>query len=91
MHLYYGAKNAEANPVTQEIETWKNNFPNLTIHLVYSDSGDGYIQDVFEKEMANLNGGRSGVLLCGQRDMCERVTSLMTQAGVSADRILLNF
>ena len=91
MHLYYGVRNAEASPVMQDIGEWQNDFPNLAVRVVYSEDGGGYIQDILEKERPEIDGRHTGVLLCGQRDMCERVTRCMTDAGVSQDRILLNF
>lgn len=90
--LYYGVQNVEATPIQQELENWKNNFPNLHIRVVYSDDGAGYIQDILQKEVEELDTpSQSGVILCGQRDMCERITDYMTQLGVDPDCILLNF
>ena len=90
VHLYYGVRNAEASPVMQDIEEWQNDFPNLTVRVVYSED-EGYIQDIFKKERPEVDGRHTGVLLCGQRDMCESITQCMMDAGVPKDRILLNF
>jgi NAD(P)H-flavin reductase len=62
---------------------------------VFSSGSKRYVQTVLEEEIrAGLIKGvesKTGVLLCGQKDMCTAVTALLTDAGVSKERILLNF
>jgi len=48
------------------------------------------LQDVFAKEPKNLENPESvGVLLCGQKDMCQAVTDMLKERGVQ--QIMLNF
>ena len=62
---------------------------------VFSSDSKRYVQTVLEEELKAglIKGAESkvGVLLCGQKDMCTAVSALLTEAGVSKDRILLNF
>lgn len=62
---------------------------------MFSSDGKRYVQSALEEELrADLIKGaesKVGVLLCGQKDMCNAITALLTEAGVSKDRILLNF
>lgn len=63
----------------------------MTIRLVYSDEQRAYVQDVFRTSENDVDGERTGVILCGQRDMCESVSEQMIQKGVDPNRLLLNF
>ena len=62
---------------------------------MFSNDGKRYVQSALEEELRAglIKGAESkvGVLLCGQKDMCTEITALLTEAGVSKDRILLNF
>lgn len=63
---------------------------------VFSDNGKQYVQAALEAQLkAGLipagSEARVGVLLCGHKDMCNTVTTLLTEHGVSKDKILLNF
>lgn len=91
MQLYYGVQNPEASPVKDTLENWGNNYRNVSVRMVYSDDGKGYIQDVFKAGVTEVDSERSGVVLCGQREMCESISEQMRAFGVPSARILLNF
>ena len=49
-----------------------------------------HTQDAFAKDPKKLEDpAGTGVLLCGQKDMCQTVTSLLKEQGVQ--QIMLNF
>jgi ferredoxin-NADP reductase len=50
-----------------------------------------YIQDVLEAESAPSDPAATAALLCGHKDMCQKVTALLTGRGVPAEKVLLNF
>ena len=62
---------------------------------MFSGDSKRYVQTALQDELKNglVKGSESrvGVLLCGHKDMCNSVTALLEGAGVSKDRILLNF
>eukprot|EP00210_Caulerpa_lentillifera_P005276 g5041.t1 len=89
--LFYGVRNEAECPVRSELEEWKNNLPSLDITVVYSEATGEYIQDVFTKLDLNFDPLKTGVILCGQREMCETITEFVKHRGVSSDHILLNF
>eukprot|EP00803_Ostreobium_quekettii_P008613 evm.model.scf_199.1 EVM.evm.TU.scf_199.1 scf_199:7126-10460(+) len=87
--LYYGAVDREAMAYVDKLPEWES--LGVQVVPVYSSSGVGYVQDVFDKE--NLLGSPDdvGVVLCGQKEMCQAVTEMMEGAGVDPGRIILNF
>lgn len=60
---------------------------------VFSSDGNGYVQDTFADEKENLltSPESTGVVLCGQKEMCQAVTEMMTTSGVDNEKIILNF
>lgn len=56
-----------------------------------SSAAGGYVQDVFAKDKGISEGGATGVLLCGQKEMCNAIKELVAAEGVEADKVLLNF
>lgn len=89
--MFYGVRNEADCPVSADLQQWKNNFPTLEITVVYSEETGEYIQDAFKKLEPDFDPVKTGVILCGQREMCETVTQFVKDCGVSEDRILLNF
>jgi len=49
------------------------------------------VQDVFSRDGAVADGAKTGVVLCGQKQMCEQITQILVERGVSTDNILTNF
>ena len=93
--LYYGARNPGAMAYSEKFESWKRDHGVETIPI-YSEDGNGYIQDAFIRDGGALSDNASGALdvaalLCGHKGMAEAVTESMIGAGVSKDAILLNF
>lgn len=90
--MYYGTKNPSYIPYNEELEKWHDDYGIKIIH-VHSDDNMGYIQDVFEKENL-LNpelASKTGIILCGQKEMCISITEIAKASGVDPDKILLNF
>ncbi len=64
---------------------------------VYSGNEKRYVQGVLQDQIKAhalwVSGSESKVaaLLCGHKDMCIAVTTMLTEAGVSKDKVLLNF
>lgn len=60
---------------------------------VHSEDKQKYVQNVLEADAAGLTAEptKVGVLLCGQKEMCEAVTGILTAKGVATDLILKNF
>lgn len=87
--LYYGALDRDGMAYTEAIPTWES--LGVQVVAVYSGEGVGYVQDAFDKENMLGNPSGVGVILCGQKEMCQAVTEMMEGAGVESSRILLNF
>jgi ferredoxin-NADP reductase len=46
----------------------------------------------FGQQEANIpDGSKVAAVLCGQKEMCQAVTSILTDRGVAKENILLNF
>lgn len=59
---------------------------------VFSERGEGYVQDVYSKAQVPLSDpARTCVLVCGQKEMAEGVYEKMKAEGVSLDNCLTNF
>ncbi|KAG2422477.1 hypothetical protein HXX76_016001 [Chlamydomonas incerta] len=91
--LYYGTRNSDSTAYRELIPKWEA--AGVKVVPVYSESQQGYIHDVFEREgLAALPGDAAssvGALLCGHKGMCQAVTALLTAKGVPPEKILLNF
>ncbi len=62
---------------------------------VYSEDGNGYVQDVFLSDKENLEGlrdpARVAAVLVGQKSMFETLRGALQAAGVAPERILTNY
>ncbi|KAI0565952.1 Oxidoreductase NAD-binding [Gracilaria domingensis] len=95
--LFYGARYPNRMPYMERFGMWQ--VDGVEIIPVMSrpqdafdkwDGETGYIQDMLKKVGVD-NPDQTAALLCGVKGMTEDVTSLLTEAGVPKDRILLNF
>ncbi|GMH41348.1 hypothetical protein BSKO_09258 [Bryopsis sp. KO-2023] len=89
--LFYGARNKALMAMSDSLSSWED--LGVKVVPVFSEEGKGYVQNVFDGEKENLMGdpASTGVILCGQKEMCQAVTEMMTEAGVDKEKILLNF
>jgi ferredoxin-NADP reductase len=90
VRLYYGTANREATAFADRAPVWADAHGVRTIN-VFSDEGDDYIQDVFSKSGGLADAGKTAAVLCGQREMCDAVKGMLSEAGVPAEAVLLNF
>jgi ferredoxin-NADP reductase len=91
--LYYGVRSPAHLAFADELAGWEAEHGVRTVP-VYSDAGAGYVQDAFAAAggVAGAGGGAGlAAVLCGQREMAEAVTALLTAGGVPKERILSNF
>ncbi|KAF5832117.1 hypothetical protein DUNSADRAFT_12128 [Dunaliella salina] len=88
VRLYYGTKSEDATPYLELIPAW--NALGVKVNLVHSGDSKNYVQDAFSKDPKKLEDPASvGVLLVGQKDMCQAVTGMLKEQGVQ--QIMLNF
>lgn len=89
--LFYGARNKTLMAFDDSFSEWES--LGVKVVPVFSQDGNGYVQEVFESGKENLltAPGTTGVVLCGQKEMCEAITEIMTGSGVDKDKIILNF
>lgn len=89
--LVYGVHSKEHNPCTDDtLASWQSHF-NVDTVLVYSDEGHGYVQDELKRRKENIDGAQAGACLCGQKEMVQDVKSVLSEAGVPEEKMLLNF
>jgi ferredoxin-NADP reductase len=89
VRLYYGTANEDTTAYLDDVKQWQQQGVKAT--NVYSDEGKGYVQDVFAKDSAPLEGSKTCAVMVGQKEMCEALTKLLEERGVSKDKVLLNF
>lgn len=92
VQLYYGSKDKGVTAYQDRIPEWEAS--GVKVHQVFSGSNKRYVQAVVQEEAAagRLGDGKSiGVLLCGQKDMCNAATAVLTEHGVPKEAILMNF
>ncbi|KAK9819642.1 hypothetical protein WJX72_000634 [[Myrmecia] bisecta] len=89
VRLYYGTANPEATAYRELVSSWKE--LGVEVVPVYSDDEQGYVQDVFAQDGRPLDGASTAAVLVGQKEMCMAITDMLTQKGVTKERILLNF
>ncbi|KAA8492999.1 Fruit protein [Porphyridium purpureum] len=99
--LYYGARTPAAMPCQDRFKLWKED--NVTVIPVFSESSEGYdasfsaparqkmyIQAALKEDGISAP-KQTGVLMVGQKGMCEEARAILVEAGVPEERILLNF
>lgn len=95
VRLYYGTKDKAVTAFQELIPKWEA--AGIKVHQVFSGSNKRYVQTVLKEEADAgrlVSGGSAssvGVLLCGHKDMCTSATAILTEAGVEASSILMNF
>lgn len=89
VRLYYGARTLDHMAFKDRIPEWER--AGVKVVKVLSEEGEGYVQEVFEKETGISDWEGVAAVLCGQKGMCEAVTGLLTGKGVPKEDILLNF
>ncbi len=89
--LFYGTRTPASMAFSDKLAHWEQEF-GIKVVPVYSQEGQGYIQDVFLSQ-GGVSGSADGVaaLLCGQKGMAEAITEALTAAGVAKEHILTNF
>ncbi|KAK9091376.1 hypothetical protein Sjap_024553 [Stephania japonica] len=93
--LYYGARNLQRMAYQERFKEWEAS--GVRIIPVLSQPDDtwkgeyGYVQNAFTRAKKKFNPSSTGVVLCGQKQMAEEVTSILVAEGVSKEKILKNF
>ena len=91
MTLLYGIHSKEHNPLNdQQIAHWQSDF-NINPVFVYSEDGDGYVQDELKRRKENIDGENTGACFCGQKEMVQDAKAVLSEAGVHDEKMLLNF
>jgi len=94
VRLYYGTKAKGSTAYQELIPEWEK--AGVKVVQVFSEDKKRYVQSVLAQEVesghfAGDHASKIGVLLCGQKDMCGAVTTILTEKGVDKEKILLNF
>eukprot|EP00897_Mesotaenium_endlicherianum_P003520 jgi/Mesen1/3196/ME000185S02337 len=95
VRLYYGADNLGAMAYQDRFDAWEAS--GVKVIPVLSQAGDdwagstGYVQHAFLKDADIKDGVKAGAVLCGQKEMAQEATTILLEAGLSKDNILLNF
>ncbi|XP_068643707.1 fruit protein pKIWI502-like [Aristolochia californica] len=94
VRLYYGTRNLEGMAYQDKFKGWESS--GIKIVPVFSEADDnwsgerGYVQDAFARDKRISDPQSTGAVLCGPEEMTEAVISLLTDDGVSSDKILDN-
>lgn len=95
VRLYYGARNLQRMAYQDRFKEWESSGVKIVPVLSQPDEGwtgeAGYVQAAFSKSKSILSPKSTGAVLCGQKQMTEEITSILTGDGVSSDKILKNF
>ncbi|KAH9619598.1 hypothetical protein KSS87_022474 [Heliosperma pusillum] len=95
VRLYYGARNLQRMAYQDRFKAWEASGVKIIPVLSQPDKGwtgeTGYVQAAFCRSKNILSPTSTGVVLCGQKQMTEEITSILTEDGVSGDKILKNF
>lgn len=87
--LLFGVKDAEHMPYKERLADWEA--AGVEVVPVFSAVvGGRYVQDALAERGVSDPAGTAAVL-CGQKEMAQAVTELLTGAGVAPDRVILNF
>ncbi|XVF44244.1 hypothetical protein PTKIN_Ptkin02bG0104800 [Pterospermum kingtungense] len=95
VRLYYGARNLRRMAYQDRFKEWESSGVKIVPVLSQPDDSwtgeSGYVQGAFARAKQIHSPEGNGVVLCGQRQMIEEVTSILVADGVSSEKILLNF
>ncbi|KAL5553349.1 hypothetical protein UlMin_040750 [Ulmus minor] len=95
VRLYYGARNFQRMAYQDKFKDWESS--GVSIVPVLSQPEDdwkgetGYVQAAFRRAKQVFDPLSTGVVLCGQKQMTEEITSILVAEGVSTEKILKNF
>lgn len=88
VRLYYGTRSPESTAYQSLVPEWEKQ--GIKVVQVHSGDAKKYVQGVFAEDVQHLSSpSKVGVLLCGQKDMCNTITELAKAKGV--EQIMLNF
>lgn len=95
VRLYYGARNLRRMAYQDRFKDWESSGVKVMPVLSQPDNHwtgkSGYVQSAFSKAKQIYSPKGTGVVLCGQKQMTEEVTSIFVADGVSREKILKNF
>ncbi|XP_010527754.1 PREDICTED: fruit protein pKIWI502 [Tarenaya hassleriana] len=95
VRLYYGARNLKRMAYQDRFKDWESCGMKVVPVLSQPEDGwageTGYVQAAFARAKQLSSPQATGVVLCGQRQMTEEITSILVADGVSSDKILKNF
>ncbi|KAK0574800.1 hypothetical protein LWI29_029290 [Acer saccharum] len=95
VRLYYGARNLKRMAYQDRFKEWESSGVKIVPVLSQPDSSwsgeTGYVQAAFARAKQIYRPLGTGVVLCGQKQMTEEVTSILVAEGVSTEMILKNF
>ncbi|PRW56790.1 hypothetical protein C2E21_4721 [Chlorella sorokiniana] len=89
VRLYYGVRSPAHQAFAASIPAWEA--AGVKVHTVFSEQGQGYVQDAFAKDNGVSDWAGVAAVLCGQKEMAGAITELLTGKGVPKERILTNF
>ncbi|KAJ4825176.1 hypothetical protein Tsubulata_022543 [Turnera subulata] len=95
VRLYYGARNLNRMAYQDRFKDWESTGVKIVPVLSQPTDGwageTGFVQAAFARAKQLHNPEATGVVLCGQKQMTEEITSILVADGVSAEKILKNF
>ncbi|KAK9750381.1 hypothetical protein RND81_02G192300 [Saponaria officinalis] len=95
VRLYYGARNLQRMAYQDRFKDWESSGVTIVPVLSQPDDGwtgeAGYVQAAFSRSKNIPSPASTGVVLCGQKQMTEEITAILTEDGVSIEKILKNF
>ncbi|CAO2830150.1 unnamed protein product [Amaranthus hypochondriacus] len=95
VRLYYGARNLRRMAYQDRFKDWESSgvkiFPVLSKPDEEWSGETGYVQAAFSRSKNIVSPNSTGAVLCGHKQMAEEITSILTEDGVSIDKILKNF
>ncbi|KAE9611743.1 hypothetical protein Lal_00011941 [Lupinus albus] len=95
VRLYYGARNLQRLAYQDKFKDWESSGVKIVPVLSQPDDSwtgeSGYVQAAFTRAKQISNPLSTGVVLSGQKQMAEEITSILVADGVSVEKILKNF
>ncbi|KAF2310875.1 hypothetical protein GH714_018056 [Hevea brasiliensis] len=95
VRLYYGARNLKRMAYQERFKDWESSGVRIVPVLSQPDDSwtgeTGYVQAAFSRAKKIDSPLATGVVLCGQKQMSEEVTSILVADGISSEKILKNF
>ncbi|XP_022968657.1 fruit protein pKIWI502-like [Cucurbita maxima] len=95
VRLYYGARNLKRMAYQDRFKDWESSGIKVVPVLSQPENDwtgeSGYVQAAFTRAKKAFDPLSTGVILCGQKQMAEEVTSILLADGVSSEKILKNF